>query len=340
MNEFQLLKAIFARVSDPNPQTSIAGIAQLAKAVELPIQKAVFPGDIFSDLFKVDPRKLTDSPVYRRDLIAPGSEKDFYAYPVPHFGEMGQRVLVAREGVRVPTFEKSNAVDLYLRDIELEDFDSVARALEILEAGIVMDMNDVCWSAVVAAAAGRNRMYFDDRVVPGRVSKRLLTSLQIGMRRSAGGNGTSMFKFKLGRLYMSPELRADLVNLTNADLDDVTRQTIVMTDEGKIGGLLGLEFRDLDELGVSQKYQNYFTNNLSGSFTGTAYTLNTTNYNKAEILIGVDTGKTDKMVLPVTRKPTVYEDLTQHRAGLFSLYARYEYGAAVLDNRVTVMGAA
>jgi hypothetical protein len=89
-----------------------------------------------------------------------------------------------------------------------------------------------------------------------------------------------------------------------------------------------VNLNDLDELGVGQEYQNYYSTTLGGSMDAS----------DNEIVVGLDRQRKDCFVMPVREQLKIFEDNTLHRQGLFGLYGWAEHGFAVLDSRRVVLG--
>ena len=78
-----------------------------------------------------------------------------------------------------------------------------------------------------------------------------------------------------------------------------------------------------------QEYQQFYTNDLSGSFPST----------KVELVVGLDQRNQDSFVMPVRAPVEVFEDDTLHRQRRAGLYGWAEHGFAVLDTRRVLLGA-
>ena len=93
--------------------------------------------------------------------------------------------------------------------------------------------------------------------------------------------------------------------------------------------MYGVNFHDLDELGVGQEYQIYYTTTISGSMGAS----------DEEIVVGLDQTSPDSSFLhPVTEDLTITEDESLHRSGLVGFYGTMEGGWAVLDVRHVLIG--
>lgn len=89
-----------------------------------------------------------------------------------------------------------------------------------------------------------------------------------------------------------------------------------------------MNLHDLDELGEGQEYQDFFTNELSGSVQ-TA---------DLELVVGIDQSARDSFVMPVKEQLQVFEDPTLHRQQRAGYYGFAELGFGVLDNRRVILG--
>ncbi len=86
--EFPQLAEAMERAGSDNRQEADAGFADLAEAVQQPVREAIFPGNLFQDLFTMERWDGIESPYYLTDLVQPGQEANFKAYAVPAHGEL------------------------------------------------------------------------------------------------------------------------------------------------------------------------------------------------------------------------------------------------------------
>jgi hypothetical protein len=91
--------------------------------------------------------------------------------------------------------------------------------------------------------------------------------------------------------------------------------------------IFGVNLHDIDELGVGQEYQLFFTSGLSGSLNGT----------DTELAVGLDLRTSDSFVNPVRQEVEVFEDPELHRKRKAGLYAWAEHGFGILDNRRVIL---
>jgi adenylyl-sulfate kinase len=75
--------------------------------------------------------------------------------------------------------------------------------------------------------------------------------------------------------------------------------------------------------GVGQEYQDYYTNQLSGTLAS----------GDVELVVGLDLTNRDSFVMPVKKQLEIFEDDSLHRHRKAGLYGWTELGFAVLDNR-------
>jgi hypothetical protein len=327
------MEKLLRMAGSDDQKTFEQGVAGLAKAVEVPLQQGFINGDIYSDLFQKESVASGSSGAaeYPLDLLAPGTEGSHVAFTMPGTGRVPNR-FVDGDYVMVPLYEVGNGIDFSRRYAEECRWNIVERALEVLEGGFVRKFNTDAWRVVIESALSRSLMVFDDRVAPGYTSKRLVELGKQVMRRQGGGNGSSVNRFRLGRMYVSPEAAGDVRNWNVDEVDPWTRREIYLNDDLDAMRVFGVDIRTLDELGVGQEFQNFFaarggtlpTYSLSGSKT------------KLELAIGVDPNKKNGFIMPVRQNVQIYEDVSYFRAGKVSLFGKARVGFASLENRGTI----
>jgi len=300
---------------------------EIAKALELPLRKGVLLGDVVTSIFEtiaMEPGTTTEFPL---DLLAPGEEDQYVAYTNPGHGRIPERH-VEGDYVMVPTYGISSSIDFLLRYAREARWDVVGRALQVLEASFVKKINDDGWHTVLAAGVDRNIMVYDADATAGQFTKRLVSLMKTVMRRNGGGNSASLVRSRLSDLYLSPEALEDIRNWQVDQIDEITRREIFMAADGGITRLFQVNLHDIDELGESQEYQNFFTNQLSGSLQGS----------DLELVVGLDLSNRDSFIMPVKQEVQIFEDDNLHRHQKAGLYGWAELGFAVLDNRRVLLG--
>ena len=201
--------------------------------------------------------------------------------------------------------------------------------MQVLEASFVKKINDDGWHTLLAAAVDRNILVFDADAAAGQFTKRLVSLMKTVMRRNGGGNSTSNNRGQLTDLYVSPEAMEDLRNWGVDQVDEVTRREIYVADDGSgaVNRVFGVNLHDLDELGVDQEYQLFYTSTLSGSLGS-----------DQELVVGLDLRKRDSFIMPIREEVQIFEDDTLHRQKRAGFYGYAEQGFAVLDNRRVLLG--
>jgi len=306
---------------------SLDATAQLAVALTLPLRQGIMSGDIYSDIFERITLERGAIPEWPLDLLAPGTEKDHVAYTTPGHGRIPERTVEA-DFVMVPTYEISNSIDWLLRHARDARWDLVDRATQVFEAGFVEKLNSDAWSTILSAAVDRNIMVYDNAANAGQFTKRLVSLMKTVMRRNGGGNSTSTNRGMLTDLYVSPEAMEDIRDWGVDQIDETTRREIFTAEDGRINRIFSVNLHDIDELGVSQKFQTFFTSDLNGGLQAS----------DVELVIGLDLAKNDCFVMPIREELQVSEDdmlARQRRAGLFG---HLEVGFGALDNRRCIAG--
>jgi len=315
------------RSGSPNREVALAANAEFAKALELPLRQGLLSGDILDGIF--EPIKLAQSatPEFPLDFLAPGTEKDFVAYTLPNHGYIPERH-VEGDYVMVPTYDIGSSIDYLLKYARDARWDVVGRAMEALEGSFVKKMNDDGWHTLLAAGVDRNIVVYDSDASASQFTKRLVSLMKTVMRRNGGGNSTSANRGMLTDLFVSPEAMEDIRNWGIDQIDEITRREIYTAADGSLNRVFGVNLHDLDELGVGQEYQAFFTTSLAASMPGS----------DTEVVVGLDMRKRDSFIMPIRQEVQIFEDDTLHRQKRAGFYGWAELGFAVLDNRRVIIG--
>ena len=307
-----------------------AAMAELAKAIELPLREGILVGDIAGSIYERIAMPAGSSTEFPLDLLSPGEENDHVAYVAPAHGRIPERT-VEGDYVMVPTYTVANAIDWLIRYAREARWDVVARATQVLEAGFVKKMNDDGWHTLLAAGVDRNILVYDADAAAGQFTKRLVSLMKVVMRRNAGGNSASVKRGSLTDIFMSPEGVEDMRNWGIDQLDEVSRREVYVAGDGAgaVSRVFGVNIHALDELGEGQEYQTYYTDSLSGTFGPSS---------DVELCVGLDLSANDSFVMPVKQEVTVFEDPGLHRQQRAGLYGFAEVGFGVLDNRRVLLG--
>ena len=319
---------LLTKAGSMNREESLAATRELAKALELPLRRGVMSGDILDGIFepiRLAPGATSEFPL---DFLSPGTEKEFVAYTIPNHGRIPERH-VEGDYVMVPTYDVGASIDWLLKYARDARWDVVGRAMDVLQGQFVKKMNDDGWHTLISAGADRNVMIYDADAANGVFSKRLVSLMKVIMRRNGGGNSSSINRGEMTDLYLSPEGIEDIRNWGVDEVDPVTRRELIVGDGGLMTRIFNVNLHTLDELGVSQEYQNFYTGALSGSFPGS----------KTELVVGLDLRNRDSFVMPVRAPVEVFEDDTLHRQRRAGLYGWAEHGFAALDTRRVLLGA-
>ena len=309
-------------------EESLGATAELAKALELPLRNGVMSGDILDGIYEAVRLAPGASAEFPLDFIAPGTEKDFVAYTIPNHGRIPERH-VEGDYVMVPTYDVGASIDFLLKYARDARWDVVGRAMDVLQGQFTKKMNDDGWHTILSAGVDRNILVYDADASDGYFSKRLVSLMKTIMRRNGGGNSSSVNRGQMTDLYLSPEGLEDIRNWGVDEVDDITRRELITREGGLLSRIFQVNLHDIDELGEGQEYQNYYSNDLSGSLPGS----------KKEIVVGLDLSSNDSFVMPVRQEVQIFEDDTLHRQKRAGMYGWAEHGFAVLDNRRVLLGA-
>tara|TARA_Y100001937_G_scaffold100920_1_gene138324 strand:- start:1185 stop:2201 length:1017 start_codon:yes stop_codon:yes gene_type:complete len=323
------MTALLKKSGSNNRVESLEATHQLAVALQEPLRQGVMSGDITGNIFETISLAPGSAPEFPLDFLAPGTEKDFVAYSLPNHGRIPERN-VEGDYVMVPTFEIGSSIDYTLRYARDARWDIVGRAMQVLQSSFVKKTNDDAWHTLLAAGVDRNILVYDVDAAQGQFTKRLVSLLKTVMRRNGGGNSSSINRGKLTDLYVSPEAIEDIRNWGVDQVDEVTRREIYTSEDGaaSMTRIFSVNLHDIDELGVGQEYQSFFTTDLGGNIET----------NDVELVVGLDLSSNDSFVRPVREDVQVYEDENLHRQRRAGFYGWAEHGFAVLDNRRVILG--
>ena len=322
------MNQLLSRAGSLKREESLAATSELAKALELPLRQGVMSGNILDGIFEainLQPGATAEFPL---DFLAPGTEKEFVAFTIPNHGRIPERH-VEGDYVMVPTYDVGASIDWLLKYARDARWDVVGRAMDVLQGQFVKKMNDDGWHTLLSAGADRNILIYDGDASSGMFSKRLVSLLKVVMRRNGGGNSTSINRGELTDLYISPEGHEDIRNWGVDEVDPVTRRDLIVGEGGLLVRIFQVNLHTLDELGEGQEYQNFYTNDLSGTMPA----------GKNEIVVGLDLRNNDSFVMPVRAPVQVFEDEALHRQRRAGMYGWAEHGFAALDTRRVLLGA-
>lgn len=305
-----------------------AALNEYTQAVDGPIREGILDGDIVSDIFVTEDFTETTDLRIPLDLLAPGTEKEHVAYVMPDHGKIPMRRVEA-DYIQLNTYPIGSSIDCTRRFLKHARYDVLRRMIEVLNMSFVKKNNDDGWQTLISAAKGRGIIAYDADANTGSFTPKLISLMKTVVRRNGGGNSTSVARRKLTDLYMSPEAFEDMSSWGLGLVSDDIRTQIQRSEEGAVRGMYGVNFHDLDELGVGQEYQLYYTSTLGGSLAAS----------DEELVIGLDLSQPDKSFIhPVSQEIEITEDENLHRHGLVGFYGSMESGWAVLDVRYVLAG--
>lgn len=320
---------LLKRAGSDNYQVAWAATKELAAALTLPLRQGVLNGDIVSNIYEPTYFEPGQSTEYPLDFLTPGTEGNFSAYTVPGMGRIPERH-VEGDYIMVYTYEVAASIDCALKYIREGRWDIVRRLMQVLEGSFVRKKNTDGWRTIIAAGKGRNLQVYDDTagLAAGVFTKRLVELMKNLMRRNANGNSNSVNRGKMTHLALSPEGMGDIRAWDVDDVDDITRREIFLAEDQGLAKIFGVTLMDIDELGVDQEFQDYFTDRLSGSFSDS----------NVELVVGLDLMNKDAFVHPIKKDIEIVEDPTFQRSRRFSLYGYGEWGFGCLDSRRVLLG--
>lgn len=324
------MKALLRKSGDNDFSVARASQRELAVALQEPLREGILDGDIIGELgiftpIDFEPGTQIEFPL---DFVVPGTESEYAAFTIPNVGRIPEKNIEG-DYVTVPTYDVGAAIDWALKYARNARWDIVTRAMQVLENMFVTKMNSDAWRCIIAAGVDRNVLTYDSAAPAGFFTKRLVSLMKTTMRRSGGGNLGSVNQIKLTDLFISPEGMEDIRTWDLTQIDDVTRRQVFLAEnDGGLSNIFGVDLHELDELGESQTFQDYYTS--LGASLGS----------DLELVVGMDLNDRvgSSFVMPVREKLEIFEDEMLHRQRRQGFYGWQEHGFAVLDNRRVIFG--
>lgn len=329
--EKQELVAQFKECADTDRNVALAAQTEFIAEIVEPINAGNLDGDIVGGIFERDVLEPGVAATYATDIVTPEATDDYVAFDGAEPGEVPDRLLGGGELV-VQTKVVMNAASVRLRYVRDVRWPIIRRLIEVLEFGFVAKNNDDGWRSIISAGKanldGGDTIVSDSTAAAGEFTKKLVSLMKTAMRRNAGGNSTSPTRGRLTDLFVSPEAIEDMRNWDVDQVDEVTRREIYTADDNSISRVMSVNIVDLDELGVGQVFQNYYTTTLSGTMAAS----------DVEIVVGLDLSAPDSFVNPVREEIMLWPDESLHRKGLMGFYGWGERGYKTLDPNRVVLG--
>lgn len=332
-NEFRAkFTPVLQKMGSDNFAEAMEAQSLFATAIAVPLREGIQSGYTLDGIFESVPVQNGVTAEWPIDLLAPGTEKEHIAYTIPNWGYIPEKHIES-DYVRVPTYEVGSSIDMLLKYARDARWDVVSRALQVMEAGFWKKMSDDGFHLLLAAGVDRNVVVYDSDASAGILTKRLISLMQIAMRRNGGGNSTSINRGKLTDIFLSPECIEDIRNWNIDQLDEISRREVYLAPNNKVVRIFGVTLHDMDEFGESQEYQNYYTSDLGATLGPSS---------DVELLLGLDLSKNDSFVMPTRNggNVEVTADPTMHRQRRMGWYGWTEYGFGCLDNRRVILGSA
>lgn len=252
--------------------------------------------------------------------LYPVNKDGFYkAFVIPQEGKIPTQPVEGDE-IIVPVYKIGNSIDWSIDFSRDARWDIINRAMEVYNNGFIQKINDDGWHCLLKAA-DVNTNISDSSATSGVLTKRLITGMQVGIKRLTGGRGS-----KLTDIWVSPEGLADIRNFDNTALDDVTLRNLLIG--GDVPALFGVKLHEIEEFGYGQEYQEYVTSTLSHALTT----------GDEELCVGFDLKTRDSFMMPIRANLETFDDPALHRKGRQGVYGWMRLGFGALDSRRVLFG--
>jgi len=341
--EHALLKVVAENPVSPEGQAAWASIvkamtsqADIIYTDQEPIRSGPLDEDTISGIFQMIPvpkGQIIDFPI---DSYQVTDRDKYWAYAIPDHGYLPQRYM-SSTSVQVSTYRIGNSADIWIRHIQQARWDQMARMLEVYKNGYVKKINSDGWSTLAAAAYYRNLVVSDDTAAPHQITPRLLSLMQVCMKRNGGGNMRSS-GFKLTDLYISPEAAASMRSWDLSLVPEKVREQMYSKSDGiPIANLFGIDIMEHEDLGIGQPLQQLFV--LPAGQGG--FGLNLPGGTR-EVVLGMDGRNTGQYCKMPVRNPGletfVDNSSYTHRSQTMGVYGWVETGFCCFEPSFILLG--
>ena len=302
-----------------------------------PIRSGDLDEDTISDIFLTVPVAKGQEIDFPIDFYQTTDRDKFWAYTIPDHGYLPQRYASAGS-VKIGTYRIGSSIDFWIRYIEQARWDVLSRGLEVYRNGYTKKLNSDGWSCLAASAYYRNIVISDDAAAPNQLTPRLLSLMQVFMKRNGGGNMTSS-GFQLTDLFISPEAAASMRSWDLSLVPEKVRESMFAKREGiPIANLFGIDIQEHEDLGIGQPLQQLLTLPVgAGGGFGLVLPGGT-----REIVLGMDGRNTGRFAKMPVRNPGLetFSDASSytHRSQTIGYYGWMETGFCNLDNGWMLLG--
>jgi hypothetical protein len=311
--------------------------ADISYTDQEPIRSGLLDEDTISNIFQVVPIAKGVEIDFPIDFYQSTDRDKFWAYAIPERGYLPQRY-ASSGSVKISTYRIGSTIDFHITHIEKARWDILARGLEVYKNGYVKKFNSDGWSTLMATAYYRNMIMSDDTAAPQQLTPRLISLMQVAMKRNGGGNMTSS-GFQLTDLYISPEAAASMRSWDLSLVPEKVREQMFSKGAGTpIANLFGIDIQEHEDLGIGQPLQQLLTLPASEGGFGLILPGGT-----REVVLGMDGRNTGQFAKMPIRNPGLetFPDNSSytHRSQTIGYYGWCNIGMATLDSGFLLLGA-
>ena len=361
LNEDQI--ALFQMAGSKDKLKSIEAAEALARVIGPVIQKVLDKAGTVNSIFTAAPFGEDDNPSFPLDLYFGQAEGYLPVWSSSQAGGLVTATVEGYQEMKVHTYKLDSAVSFYKKYLRKVQLDALAAGLKRMAQEILVKQELNGWNCLLTGLANAltngnrhvirvgtaNQFHVDD------INNLIVRNKRINVAFD-GGTPTDMFSEGITDLFVSPEVKALIrswlfnpENTTaspNGDestampLPDALREEVWRNGGSSILGGIGVI--ELNELGISQKYNNLF-DEVAGAITyaeidGT----NSATFTSAsdEIAVGVDLSTTDAFKKAVITDSdtganitTVPDDQFVSRSEKLGFYSSVQEGYYLLDCR-------
>lgn len=345
--QVELIKAMGSKNPSDAREAQEAFAAFIGPVVQEVLNQAGTASSIYTDA----PYDEDDSPSYPLDLYYDERNTDNHITITSQSmaGGLPSSLVHGMQELKISTYPLDSAVSFLKKYARRARLDIASKAIERMAQEVLVKQERNAWAVVLKALAEASTNSIDHLISATGDASFLLDHMNQLMTKTkrinesfAGGTPAAAYSKGMTDLYLSPEVMEDIrafaynavggstAGAGATDLPDGIREEIYRS--AGTASIYGVALNELNELGISKKYNTLFDSFTSSAFSASAH----------ELVIGVDNSK-GAFIRPVAQQSETGgtftaqpDDQFTQRSEKIGFYGKLEEGRVCIDSRAIV----
>jgi len=355
--QVELIRAMGSKDQATAREAQEAFAAFLGPVVQQVLLQAGSAGGIFSDA----PFDEDDSPSFPLDLYYGENDNHVTVWSQNMAGGLPSSHIAGMQELKIATYRLDSAVNWLKKYARRARLDVVSKAIERMAQEVLVKQERNAWAVILKAlgeaGTGGNTHTIaatTDNVLQVDDFNRLMTRIKRLNESFANGTPDVAYSNGITDLYLSPEMMQQIrswayqpMNTRHGKVTTSGASDIALPDSVREGiyrqagmqEIFGVNLVELNELGISKKYNTLFDAYTSGNIAPDAGAFATAN---EEILVGIDNSK-GAFIRPVAQHEesggqfvSFADDQWSARSEKVGFYGFLEEGRVCIDARAVV----